>query len=145
MCACVAVTERGLQDVGSVFAVLPQKLTGATVDGGAPLLQLQWDGLSMSNGDELYHTKWASVEGDTTLLTPQLRSCTPAKVTAFAPTPSHPNASFTVDEEDWLVELELPGPMALDTSVLLRQSEYLDALRTVGRGRFGEDFLYNLQ
>lgn len=119
----IGLTQRGLQDVGDVRHIHAQP-PGARVERGGELLRLEWDALTISDADELYHTRWAAVEGETTLASPVAAEVVGTRT--------------VVDEAEWLVELRLRAA-ALDTTGLLDEAEYRAQLEQAGEGTFGGD------
>ena len=86
-------TDRGLEDVGTVWSVNRAVEDGARVGAGDELLQIEcaeqpptsafhtaltnfphprrrWDGHQVTTADELYHTRWATVDGVASLRAP---------------------------------------------------------------------------
>ena len=126
----IGLTRRGLEDVGDVHTVAARQKPGTSVAPGVPLLSIGWDALKISDADELYHTTWSAVEGETIITSP-----------VVADVVGHSTAK-AIDEEDWLVELRLPcADGSFDTNGLLSEAAYTSELGRVGasRGRFGED------
>ena len=70
----LGLTHRGIADIGDVQSVRllpndhqqPQK----RVRAGQDLLQVSWEGHSISEADELYHTRWETISGSTVLKSP---------------------------------------------------------------------------
>lgn len=120
----VGLTERLCEDVGDVTLITPLVAPGDVVVPDQELMRIDWSALHISDGDELYHTTWANVEGATALLAP----ChgTVGKVN------SRMVKSGDVDAVDWLVTLETSGALPADC---VDEAEYL---RSCGTGKFGQ-------
>ena len=113
----IGLTGRGLQDVGEATAIEFSSPVGhreCSVD--AVLFGIDWEAMKISDGDELYHTTWASG--------------TVASVNEALPVRD-------IEEKDWLVELILDGD--LQSSSLLTESEYLKVVQEQGPGLFGDE------
>ena len=124
------MTLRGLEDVGDVHAVTPAVAGGETVQSGQALLRIEWAAMKISDGDELYHTTWANVEGELVVVAPF--PCTVAAVNS--PDKIGPAG---LDADEWLVELaDVPCPEADAQQLeLLTEADYL---AQAGTGLFGE-------
>ena len=123
----LGLTLRGLEDVGDVHAVTPAVAENETVQSGQELLRIEWSAMKISDGDELYHTTWANVEGELVVVAPF--PCTVAAVNA--PDSIGPAG---LDEAEWLVELAASEADAQQLE-LLSEAEYL---AQAGTGLFGE-------
>ena len=60
--------------------------------------------MHISDGDELYHTRWANVEGEHTLSAP----CAGTVVAFNSDALRCSRLGGILDEDEWLVELALP-------------------------------------
>jgi glycine cleavage system H lipoate-binding protein len=125
----LGITDRGIEEIGDLVSVRPLLAAGESVEQQDGLMQIEWAGMMITDGDELYHTKWANVEGETTVRAP----CS-ATVTAIC---EPLDRLENLCAEDWLVELELKEPTAsLDD--LVDEMQYLEAVAQAGPGPFGE-------
>lgn len=118
-------TDRALEDIGDVTEVVPMASVGDAVRPNQALLQVLWEAMRISDGDELYHTTWANVEGDARLLAP----CS-GTVSAI----NNDSDGGRLDAADWLVELAVLDETPL-WAQLVDQEHYL---RECGVGKFGE-------
>ena len=129
----VGLTERALDDVGEVDEVQLVAAVGEAVAPHAALLRIRWQALHISDGDELYHTKWANVEGEHTLAAP----C-PARVVAvneqLLATDRRPPGGLVLDEGDWLVELAVAEG---DAPLLVDAATYAKTAGSAGDNTFG--------
>eukprot|EP00527_Entomoneis_sp_CCMP2396_P007182 CAMPEP_0198144422 /NCGR_PEP_ID=MMETSP1443-20131203/15577_1 /TAXON_ID=186043 /ORGANISM="Entomoneis sp., Strain CCMP2396" /LENGTH=230 /DNA_ID=CAMNT_0043807813 /DNA_START=18 /DNA_END=707 /DNA_ORIENTATION=+ len=67
----IGLTKRGLDDVGDVTLMRSMiSSSDNNVSKGDSLLQIEWEGHSITSADELYHTVWESVSGTTNVETP---------------------------------------------------------------------------
>mmetsp|Transcript_1701 Transcript_1701/g.4402 ORF Transcript_1701/g.4402 Transcript_1701/m.4402 type:complete len:180 (+) Transcript_1701:101-640(+) len=79
----IGVTERGLEDVGDISCLrYPSNIVdghgdfknnqnnGISVKRGDELLQIHFDGHSISNADELYHTVWETFSDYLSIVSP---------------------------------------------------------------------------
>ena len=66
----MGITKRGCQDVGSVVEVQTLAAPNQLVNVDQPLLRIEWEGHTISDADELYHTKWGVVQGSTLVRAP---------------------------------------------------------------------------
>ena len=111
----VGLTYRGLEDVGDVTAFRPLVSVGTAVAAAQPVFGIDWESFHITDGDELYHTKWANVDGETLLAAPF-----DGTIAAFAP-PLRSTSSSLLDEEDWLLELEVTVDDATDAASVTQQ------------------------
>ena len=98
---------------------------GQHVSSRSDLLRIDWEAMRISDGDELYHTTWANVEGSVSVSTP------------CAATVALLNSTSSAIDGDWLVELRLDDVSSLDRSGLLAEADYLEAVRSGAKGLFG--------
>jgi glycine cleavage system H lipoate-binding protein len=129
----IGLTERGLEEIGDVLEVRVLAHVGERVQASAGLLQVDWSAMRISDGDELYHTKWANIEGEHVLRAP----CA-GTVTALGGAAS--DVASALVSSRWLVELRCATAAdseALDDA-LLCEMRYADACRASKPGRFGE-------
>lgn len=123
----LGLTERGWDDVGDVVGTAVAVALQEAVAPGQPLLRIEWEALSISDGDELYHTNFAQVEG-----VAEVRSPVAATVAALNSEAEHG------DDDAWLAELDLADAAALTDAALLDEGGYKEAVRRGPPGRFGE-------
>ena len=127
----IGLTERGIDDIGEVDAFERLASVGATVGQSDALLRIDWQAMQISDGDELYHTRWANIEGDHTISAPCAATVVGFNEAAF-------NGKYVggvLDAEEWLVELALTET---DTHLnhLLGEADYMKATAD-SAGRFG--------
>ena len=128
----VGLTERGLDDIGDVEAVEHIAVVGKSVARASALLRIDWEALRISDGDELYHTRWANVSGHHTLSAPI--DGTVAAVNADAL--QRGRLGGVLDADEWLVEMNLTEDT--DLGHLMSAEEYAGRVCTQGSGAFGE-------
>ena len=107
------------------------------VEHGAEILRFEWAAMKISDGDELYHTRWANVEGAVTIVAP----CAGASVVAINSEvlEAHERGArleTIIDANTWLVELALPPSVQLAKLGLVDEHEYA---RSCGVGMFHDD------
>ena len=127
----IGLTSRGLEDVGAIWEYVRLAETGTAVRAGAPLLKLDWDGHRISDGDELYHTTWSSIEGSTTLVAPvegTLLSLHDVPCGGTAPSLEHGAV---------LAEICVDKPTLNAAVGLVNEEAYLRAVAAEGPGMFG--------
>ena len=78
----LGITERGLEDIGDITSLQQpanvfgyscgrrNENAGAAVQRGDELLQIHFDGHSISSADELYHTVWETFSDHLSILSP---------------------------------------------------------------------------
>ena len=113
----IGLTDRGALDIGDVVLTRPLVPPNSPVTAGSPIMRVQWEGMTISDGDELYHTKWRNVEGHVDLASP----CD-ATVIEVNSDVQAPLAGLEDVEGGWLVELGLAG--SFDPEGLLSEEEY---------------------
>lgn len=68
----IGLTKRGLDEVGDLICI--KKLLpidhSAEVRPGDALLRIDWEGHAITRADELYHTVWETMEGETRIRSP---------------------------------------------------------------------------
>ena len=127
----VGLTDRALDDIGDVEAVVQLATIGKSVARASGLLRIDWEALHISDGDELYHTRWANVSGDHILSAPI--AGTVAAVNADALQRSRLGGVLNADE--WLVEMELSEGTNL--SHLVSAQKYEERVCAHDSGTFG--------
>ena len=66
----IGITDRCLQDLGDVQKIYSDFHTLQPISNGETVLSLDWDGYSITDGDEMYHTVWKNIEGTFTIKSP---------------------------------------------------------------------------
>ncbi|KAL1510863.1 hypothetical protein AB1Y20_005695 [Prymnesium parvum] len=122
----IGLTARGLQDVGTVHAWKCVREVGGAVSAAEPLIHIDWDGQQISDGDELYHTTWNTVEGRTTLRAPM------DGVLLFLHDGSGP-----IDPQTRLAELRVDKPGLNGAKGLMNEEAYMRAVEGLSPGMFG--------
>ncbi len=86
-------------------------------------MELDWEGWGISDGDELYHTKWENLEG-----THVIKSPTSGIIGEWG------DLGEELDEDDWIVEID-----GASESELIAESSYSEVINEmeVG-GEFGD-------
>ena len=122
----IGLTERALEDIGDIGAVNPLVCTGGLVQRGQPLMQIDWTAISISDGDELYHTRFGNIEGTHTVKSPVAGALCEVNPTLEA-----------CALDSWLVELYLAPHADLNdiNYGLIDEASYL---KQCGAGAFGE-------
>ena len=129
----IGLTTRGIEDVGAIFEWERLAEAGTAVRAGAPLLKLEWDGHRISDGDELYHTTWSSIEGSTTLVAPvegTLLSLHEALRGATAP---------SLEAGTVLAEICVDKPSLNAAVGLVNEETYKREVAALGPGMFGSE------
>ena len=119
----IGLTPRGCEDIGDLTAFTPLVAPGECVrKAEQPLARLEWESFHITDGDELYHTRWDNVAGETCLFSPINAAATAFHVPpqACARSSSMVISSLRVDEEDWLVELEVADASASPSELASR-------------------------
>ena len=127
----IGLTERGIDDIGEVDAFERLASVGATVGQCDALLRIDWQAMRISDGDELYHTRWANIEGDHTISAP----CAATVIGFNEAALSGKFAGGVLDAEEWLVELALTDT-DMHLNRLLSEADYMEATAD-SAGRFG--------
>lgn len=130
----IGLTRRGFEDVGDIVELIAHSPVGTsrTARAAESLLGIRWEAMQITSADELYHARWANVEGEHCIPWPGYS----ARITGVNPDA----ATKALDHTDWLVELALCTgfELAAQEAGLLSEREYLDAIRH-GDGLFGEE------
>lgn len=79
----IGITKRGFDDIGDVFALNStlhmdestelkslKALLGRQVNTGDKFMKMEWDGQTITEADELYHTVWETIDGFTDVISP---------------------------------------------------------------------------
>jgi len=127
--ARVGLTEIALDDIGEVEALKHLVEIGSTVAAGDDLVRVDWEAMHISDGDELYHTKWANVSGDHTLKAPCAGTVVAFNVSALRSS----RLGSLLEADEWLVEMAVDGE---SLRLLSDEAEYVAAAREQGSGRF---------
>ncbi|CAB9507074.1 expressed unknown protein [Seminavis robusta] len=130
----VGLTQRKLDDIGDVSSVntlVPQERVNRDcfVQAGQNIMEIQWDGLTISGADELYHTVYETYEESTLIQSPL--SGMVLKVNTLDPDREE------LDEDTILLQMRVDtDSLNLATKNLVQEGEYNDFVRTLPRGRF---------
>ena len=115
--------------------------TCATQEPGQPLLRLAWEGYHITTADELYHTSWQMVEGETVLRSPlrgALRGVSEGNQTKPAKDALHLAHAFDLNSEMTLAELHVDRPALQSAQGLVDEAAYFKSISESPFGRFGE-------
>ena len=129
--ARIGLTDRALDDIGEVEAVQNLVSMGESVDINAEMLKIDWEAMSISDGDELYHTRWANITGSHFLKAPVAGEIVAVNDAALRVG----KYGGVIDADAWLVELSLEN--GADLSHLCNADEYEEKARESGGGAFG--------
>ena len=96
--------------------------------------------LVASDGDELYHTTWQNIEGETIVSAPVSGTLVSLheRAAAVAPGAEHYERMDDLDETDWLALLHVDRP-ALQSARLVGEDAYREHCRALGPGAFGSE------
>ena len=126
----IGLTERGLEDIGDMTmmrAMVPEK---TAIHSGHELLQVEWEGHSITSADELYHTVWETFTGITTIKSP-----VPGIVEQVNIVPSN----MCIDDDTILVKMSVTEKDWESAKLeMMKEAEYLKLLRKVPPGKFSE-------
>lgn len=122
----VGLTDRAFDDAGDLRTVTTDVEVGAFVRANQTLVRAEWDAFKISDGDELYHTIWESVEGEIALRSP-------FNATVVAVNSATLSDPASVGPDDWLVELAPLPDTLLD---VLDEKSYL---AQCGAGQFADE------
>ena len=126
----LGLTERGIEDIGDIAAVDALATVGDSVRASQSLLRIEWSAMRISDGDELYHTTWANVEGNHIVGAP----CSGT----IAATNWRANwRANGLDADEWLVELAVAETVH-GSEVLAHLVDEERYLLSCGVGTFGE-------
>ena len=125
----IGLTDRALDDIGEVEAIENVAAINTHVAAYTDLVRIDWEAMSISDGDELYHTKWANVEGAHTLRSPIAGTLLEFNDAALRTS----RLGGLLEADDWLVEMAIEGDESL--AHLVGEDEYMAAQQ--GAGRFG--------
>jgi hypothetical protein len=122
----VGWTSRGLEDIGSVVSLDRAMPDHVQVAVGDELLRVEWDGYRISDGDELYHTTWASLNESTVLQSPLSGMLHALHSTGL-----------DLDVNSCLAELDVEHAGVRDATWLVEEGAYLEAAAAGPAGMFG--------
>ena len=128
----MGLTERGLQDIGDVTKVVQSSATSRRVEKGQELLQIHFEGHSITSADELYHTVWETFSDQINIVTPIAGSLGENEI--------EQNAD-SIDEESVLVTLEVDETEFQQRRVdqtLVHELQYLKMVQSMGPGKFSD-------
>lgn len=140
----IGLTRRGLQDIGEAtaldFSHSPVGTSRVASESAALLVDIEWEAMRISDGDELYHTTWANVSDHKLIFWPTV-SGTVSRVNEALAQRIEEGTGFEVgiDDTDWLVEMCNVVVDEAFSSSLLNEADYLAAVAAQGPGRFRDD------
>jgi hypothetical protein len=125
----MGLTSRGLEEVGDVVSLRKMRTPDTKLKEGDTILVVEWEGHSITNADELYHTIWNTLEGTKTIRSP---------VNGVIETISD---DITFDENSVLIRMvtslnELER--ATEKDILIKESNYARLLTKISPGMFKE-------
>ena len=121
----IGLTRRHQEDIGDVVAITAKAKPGDVVTAYASLVQIDWDAFQISDGDELYHTTWANVEGEAMLKAPWYGVIAAVNIPTVSIAGGADLDSLTIEME----AMELPKHLVNEVSYL----------EQCGVGRFGSE------
>jgi glycine cleavage system H lipoate-binding protein len=66
----LGLTDFGVDQIGNIQALKLKAKLGEPLAKGEPICDLDWEGFIITDGDELYHTRWDNREGKHTIHAP---------------------------------------------------------------------------
>lgn len=66
----VGLTDFGVDQIGNIGAINVHAKVGSPLAKGDPIADLSWTGFTITDGDELYHTRWENSKGERPLTAP---------------------------------------------------------------------------
>ena len=122
----LGLTHRGVEDIGDVQSIALQP--NANVRKGQDLLRVLWEGHSISEADELYHTTWETVEGFTMIKSPMTGTIQETDI-----------EKPWIDADDALVSMEATEKALFTAfSHLVCEDSYNKIIQNMPPGRFAE-------
>ena len=142
----IGVTERGLEDVGDITSVRHRRSLldkhgeskrnqngWIPVKRGDELLQIHYDGHSISNADELYHTVWETFSDHVSIMSPVDGR------TIEIDSNQHATFEEGIDEETVLIGIETSEEEwenIIEQECFVTGSEYCKIIENKPRGEF---------
>jgi hypothetical protein len=136
----IGLTERGMEDIGDITSIQSMISTNGSTNivKGQELLQIHYDGHSITSADELYHTVWETFSdkvsvhspvagefmktSDTTTITSQYQEYFIDDSTALV-------VNLVTTKEEW---------ESASKEYLAGETLYLEAIQKLPRGTFAE-------
>jgi hypothetical protein len=125
----MGLTERGLEELGDVIALRKLFTPDTKITAGDAILNIDWEGHSITSADELYHTVWETVEG-----TKSIRSPVDGVIQEIVDDISLDADSVLVRMVTTLGDLE----RATENDVLMKEMDYARVLMKISPGMFKE-------
>ena len=128
----IGLTERGLQDIGDLTMMKRMVASDMPIKRGHELVNIEWEGHSITCADELYHTVWETFSGSTLVESP---------VTGVVDEIHTVSPSMCFDEETVLIKMTTTQEdfeNATTSNDLVKEPEYLKILQSLPPGRFAE-------
>ena len=125
----IGLTARGLEEVGDIVSLRKMRTPDTKIKEGDAILVVEWEGHSITNADELYHTIWETLEGAKTIRSP---------VNGVIETISD---DITFDENSVLIRMVTSLDdleRATENDILIRESNYARLLTKISPGMFKE-------
>lgn len=132
----MGLTERGLEEIGDVIALRRYFQSSSNepeqqkVKAGENILAIDFEGHSITNADELYHTVWETFEGTKVIKSPIDGIVEDIHL-----------GDTLLDEESILVRLQTSLDVlerATSKDILMKELDYARVLKTLSPGMFGD-------
>lgn len=136
----IGLTERGMEDVGDVTSIqfMVPKTNTTNIAKGQELLQIHYEGHSITSADELYHTVWETFTGKLSVYSPVTGQFLERSAT---PTTETQNQDCSIDDTTTLVANLITTKEEWESARmenLVGETCYLEAIRKLPRGKFAE-------
>lgn len=158
----IGLTERGVEEVGDLTAI--RRLISAEtvlgsgggvrddrrtttpndmvtmVEAGDNLLQIEWEGHSITSADELYHTVWETFSGETNIQSPLTGNILDMVVLGSSDDDDD-TTLIVVDEDTVLVTMKTTQDdleRAQRNNILVRENDYIRTLKSLSPGKFAD-------
>jgi hypothetical protein len=134
----IGLTERGLEDIGDVTSIQCLIEKGRSVTRGQELLQIHYEGHSITSADELYHTVWETFDDYVTIESPLSgtteEECGKSQILNNLDEEEIDSdtilVTLTVPEEEW--------KRGCQEQQLVDEQQYMRLIRSMTRGKFAE-------
>lgn len=131
----LGLTERGLEDIGDVTSLQQSSVVKSSLKRGDELLQIHFDGHSITSADELYHTVWETFSDHLSIVSPV--SGTPAQNESSTKAMLQSLGEDGIDEDTVLMGIETTQEEWEEIqNQFVEESEYLDIIEEQPRGAF---------
>jgi hypothetical protein len=155
----IGLTKRGIEDIGDITSiqslVVPNNSSSTIINNninkfatanlvtrGQELVQIHYEGHTITSADELYHTVWETY-------TDQLSVCSPVEgqfieldATTTTTTTTHNHGDDYIDDTTVLIANLITTKEEWESArvdnLLVEETCYLEAIRNLPRGKFAE-------